>query len=483
MTRHITGLFAVGLCAISLACSKSANDKDTTPTPNPVNSTGKASIWVTTGDQQRLLNKGTDIDITKPTANNPAVITIDFSQTLQEIDGFGAALTGSSAYLINKKLNPSQRDQLLRDLFDPNTGIGISYLRTTIGASDFSLSDYTYNDLPAGQTDPQLQKFSIDKEKEDVIPVFKAILAIAPGIKIMATPWSAPAWMKTNGLLGRGKLKPEWYPTYANYLLKYLQAIKAEGISIETLSVQNEPLHEATYPSMRMEATEQLDFIKNHLGPLFRQQGVTTKLLLYDHNWDRPDYPLTILNDPQAKTFVAGSAFHAYGGNVSAMSQVHNAHPDKGLYFTEISGGAWATNFSDNMKWNMRNIFIGTTRNWSRNALLWNLALDENSGPTNRGCNNCRGVVTIQASGNIVRNVEYYTLGHMSRFIRPGAFRVSSTATGLQDVESVAFKNTNGAKVLVLLNGSTDRKAITVQTNDQQFICSLEGNAVATIVW
>jgi glucosylceramidase len=393
------------------------------PQPNDTTTANKVAVWVTNGQQSKLLKSENALTMVKTGSVSPSsnLITIDFSTKLQEIEGYGAAMTGSSAYLINKKLNASQRAALLKDLFDPQTGIGISYLRITMGASDFSLEDFTYDDLPAGQTDAALTRFSIAKDQDDLIPVLKSVVALQPSIRIMATPWSAPAWMKTSGKLAGGSLKPEWYGAYANYFVKYFDACKKEGIAIDAISVQNEPLHQAAYPSMGMDSAAQLAFIRDHLGPLFQTNAIKTKILLYDHNWDRPGYPVSILNDPKASQYVAGSAFHAYGGNVSAMGEVHQKFPEKGLYFTEISGGRWATNFADNLKWNMSNIFIGTANNWSKNALLWNIALDENDGPKNKGCDNCRGVVTIASDGSITKNVEYYTIAHMSKFVRPGA--------------------------------------------------------------
>lgn len=450
-----------------------------------VDSSAKVAVWLTTGSQTKLLKSETPVTISSNNSGASAnLIHIDFANKFQEMEGFGAALTGSSAYLMNQKLNASQRAALVKDLFDATVGIGMSYIRVTMGASDFSLEDFTYNDLSAGQTDPELKKFSIAKDQDDLIPVLKSVVAAQPNIRIMATPWSAPAWMKDSGKLGGGSLKPEWYGAYANYFVKYLAAYKTEGITIDAISPQNEPLHEAAYPSMGMDAAAQNVFIKNHLGPVFQSNAIKTKILVYDHNWDRPDYPLTILSDPQTNPFVTGSAFHAYGGNVSAMSEVHAKFSEKGLYFTEISGGRWATNFSDNLKWNMSNIFIGTANNWSKNALLWNIALDQNDGPKNKGCDNCRGVVTINSDGSITKNVEYYTIAHMSKFIRPGAFRVKSDPfNSTSKLESSAFINTDGSKVLVVLNQSADNQKFTVADGSKQFNYNIEPNSVVTLVW
>nr|WP_295922919.1 glycoside hydrolase family 30 beta sandwich domain-containing protein [uncultured Dyadobacter sp.] len=479
-------LIATVACLTAALSSCSGKPADT-DNPRPSDTTAnKVAVWVTNGQQSKLLKSENALSIVKTGSVTPAanLITIDFSTKLQEIEGYGAAMTGSSAYLIQKKLNASQRADLLKDLFDPQNGIGISYLRITMGASDFSLEDFTYDDLPAGQTDAALSKFSISKDQEDLVPVLKSVVTLQPAIRIMATPWSAPAWMKTNGKLAGGSLKPEWYGSYAHYFTKYLDAYKKEGIAIDAISVQNEPLHEAAYPSMGMDSAAQNGFIRDHLGPLFQTSAIKTKILLYDHNWDRPGYPIAILSDPKTSQYVAGSAFHAYGGNVSAMGEVHQKFPEKGLYFTEISGGRWATNFADNLKWNMSNIFIGTANHWSKNALLWNIALDENDGPKNKGCDNCRGVVTIASNGSITKNVEYYTIAHMSKFVRPGAFRVQSgNLSASSQLEHVAFINGDGSKVLVILNQGTDNKKFTVAMGESQFSYTIDPNAVATLVW
>jgi glucosylceramidase len=356
----------------------------------------------------------------------------------------------------------------------------------TIGASDFSLSDYTYDDLPSGETDFALDHFTIQKDQEDVVPVFKDILAIAPGIKIMGSPWSPPAWMKTNGNLRGGKLKPAAYETYAQYFVKYITAYENEGILVDAITPQNEPLYStASYPCLDMSSEEQLTFIKNNLGPALIAADLQTKIIAYDHNFDNTNYAISIMNDPVAKNFVAGSAFHAYGGNVSAMSTVHNAHPDKGLYFTEISGGRWATSFSDNLQWYMTNIFIGTTKNWSKTALLWNLALNENDGPTNNGCADCRGVVTINSTSGVeTKNVEYYAIAHFSKFVRPGAYRIVSTVfDGATHLDHVAFLNADGSKVVVVANDDVGVRTFILKTSSEQIKYTLPGKSVVTIRW
>ena len=403
------------------------------------------------------------------------------------IDGFGAAVTGSSAYLLQRKMNATQREALLKELFTTDgNGIGLSYSRITIGSSDFSVGTYSYDDVPAGQNDPNLDHFSIEPDRADLVPTLQQIHTLSPELKLMGSPWSPPAWMKTTRNMIGGKLYPSAYSTYAQYFVKTVQAFAAENIALDAITVQNEPLFEPPgYPGMLMTATEQADFIKNHLGPAFAASSIATKIITYDHNWDHPEYPLTVLADAGAAQYVAGSAFHGYGGTVEQMGSVHASHPDKDLYFTEQSGGDWSPDFAVNLREMTRTLLIGTTRNWSRVVLLWNLALDENHGPRNGGCQDCRGVVTIySATGAVTRNVEYYALGHVSKFVRPGAHRIASTDGGSQ-LPNVAFRNADGSKVMVMLNASSQSQSVRVRdkSRDKYFNYTLLPGAVVTLTW
>jgi glucosylceramidase len=443
-------------------------------------------LWLTSGDKSRLLSKENDLSIKDSLIVLFPEIRIDTTDAFQEIEGFGAALTGSSAYLINRRIDAAQRTAVLKDLFDPELGIGISYLRLTMGASDFSLSDFSYDDMPLGQTDFNLEQFSLAQDLDDVVPVLKEILEFSPGIKLMGSPWSPPAWMKSNGSIKGGKLKEECYTVYANYFTRYIQEMENQGITIAAITPQNEPLYfTAGYPCMEMTAGEQMNFIGSYLGPAFESAGISAKIVIYDHNWDNTSYAIDILNDPVAKSFVAGSAFHAYAGNVNAMSTVHSAHPDRGLYFTEISGGGWAEDFSENLMWFMKNIFIGTTKNWSKVALLWNLALNQYSGPQNNGCGDCRGVITIHdESGYVTKNEEYYALAHFSKFVRPGSIRVSTIIPQtLANLSGVAFLNPDGSKAMVICNDNNDSKTFSVKQGGKNFSCSVPPKSVASIVW
>ncbi|MDX8366405.1 glycoside hydrolase family 30 beta sandwich domain-containing protein [Cytobacillus sp. IB215665] len=449
----------------------------------PANAEGSnVQVWLTTADQQQLLQQQNDLEFSLNNSIEGVTIQVDESKEFQVMDGFGAAMSGSSAWLFNQKLNDWERNAIYNDLFS-NEGIGLSFVRHTVGASDFSLESYSYDDMAAGLTDPTLANFSIDKDKQNVIPMLKEALTINPNLKIMGTPWSAPGWMKDNGSLNGGKLLPQYYNVYAQYLAKYINSYQNEGLPIYAMTIQNEPHHEtAGYPSMKMEASEQIDFVKNHLGPTFNSQAIDTKILSWDHNWNEYDYPIEVMNDEEAKSYLAGSAFHCYGGTPEQQSLVQNAHPDKGIWFTECSGGEWSTDFGDNLAWNMSNVVIGSTRNWAKSVLLWNLALDENFGPINGGCTDCRGVVTInQQTGDVYKNVEYYVLGHISKFVKPGAKRIDTNYDN--DIQNVAFKNTDGSKTLLVLNNANTHQTFTVKEGDESFKYTLPAGAVATFVW
>ncbi|MFP7299925.1 carbohydrate-binding protein [Neobacillus niacini] len=442
-------------------------------------------VWLTTANQSKLLSREPDLNFETNSAPNETTINVNEKIQYQKMKGFGASMTDSSAWLIENKLTTSQRDNLMKGLFDHEKGIGISYVRLPMGATDFSLDNYTYNDLPEGQTDPEMNNFSIKYARSYIIPALQKAKAINPELKIMGTPWSAPAWMKTTGTLNKGKLKEDAYQAYALYFKKFIEAYEKEGLPIDAITVQNEPHHETPgYPSMRMEASEQANFIKNHLGPVFEENNVDTKIIAWDHNWDEYDYPIEVLNDPEAKKYIAGSAFHGYAGNVQNQQYVKDAHPEKDIYFTESSGGEWATDFGGNLQWDLQNLIIGATRNWAKTVLKWNIALDESFGPTNGGCSNCRGIVTIdQETGKVTKNVEYYAFGHASKFVMPGAHRIASNTFGDGNIENVAFKNPDGSKVLIALNSSKKMKDFKVRSGKNSFSYTLPAGAAATFVW
>jgi glucosylceramidase len=485
MQKIISHLFVMALCiaaATASGCSKSSHGTMGNPQP-VVTPTGPVapvktdvSMWLTSADRSQLFQKQNVALLFNTTANQNTTITVDTTQSYQTIDGFGFALTGGSATLLNGLAEP-QRTAILNELFNTDsTHIGVSYIRITIGASDMSAAPFSYDDV-AG--DVSLQSFSLSMET-DLIPLLKKIIAINPNIKILACPWSAPAWMKDSNSFYGGSLKPEDFAPYAQYFVKYIQGMQAAGITIDAVTPQNEPLNAYNNPSMLMLATDEAAFIKNNLGPAFQMAGITTKIIVYDHNADHPEYATSIFADAAANPFVVGSAFHLYAGNITALQSVHTQYPDKNIYFTEqatFAGG----NFGGDLAWHLSNLIIGTTRNWSRNVIEWNLASDPNQGPhTTGGCTTCLGALTIGTS--VSRNVSYYIIAHASKFVRPGAVRIASDIQS-STLQNVAFKNTDGSKVLIVLNSAATPQTFNIKINSKMVNTTLQGGAVATYVW
>ncbi len=436
-----------------------------------------AQVWITTGDQSMLL-KQQSVNADKEISSIPT-IEINAQKKYQTVDGFGFTLTGSSAFLINK-MSPTAKAALLKELFGKGeNAIGISYLRLSIGASDLSASVFSYDDLPAGQTDEKLLKFSLSTDTVDLVPMLKEIIAINPSIKIMGSPWSPPVWMKSNKSSKGGFLLPKYYAAYAHYFVKYIQAMKANGINIEAVTIQNEPHHGGNNPSMKMEPKEQADFIKNHLGPRFKDADIKTKIIVWDHNCDEPNYPIEVLQDSLANQYIDGSAFHLYNGNISALSIVKEKFPEKNLYFTEQWTGKNGT-FSGDLSWHVNNVVIGSMNNWSKVALEWNLANDPDFGPhTPGGCTECKGALTIDGSV-VQRNVAYYIIAHASKFIPSGSIRIgSSVVAGLP---SVSFMTPEKKVVLLVMNEKNTMQHFKVKYLDHEIKISLKGGAVSTVV-
>jgi glucosylceramidase len=478
----IKALFFAAILFTQASCSTSndAVDQDPPVTP-PVAVNNDVDFWLTKSDQSILLKKQTGTLGFNTTSNGYTNIEVNETQKYQTIDGFGYTLTGGSAEVINQ-LSASKKSALLQELFGSGAnGIGISYLRISIGASDLNSSPFTYDDIPTGDTDLTLAKFSLDKDKNGVIALLKEILVINPKIKILGTPWSAPLWMKDKNDFIGGHLQTQYYDVYAKYFVKYIQQMKAEGITIDAITPQNEPLHGGNNPSMEMSALEQTNFIKNSLGPAFAAANITTKIIAYDHNCDNPNYPKAILADADAFPFVDGSAFHLYSGDISALSNVYNSYPTKNVYFTE----QWTSSegdFGGDLKWHVRNVVIGSMRNWSKNALEWNVANNGAFGPhTNGGCTMCKGAITITSSENFQRNVAYYIIAHASKFVPMGSIRIGSNSGG--DLQNVAFITPTGSKVLIAVNDGSTTQNFNIKYNGKWVATSLEAGCVGTYTW
>jgi glucosylceramidase len=462
-------------------------------------------VYQTTPDMLEALSQRENLHLSnKPTTAEAApLITVDEKQRFQEVDGFGASLTDAAAWLFAKKLTPAQTDAAFKTLFARKDGIALNFLRQPIGSSDLAVTFYSYDDLceqtakacttPAGVTDTNLDHYSLKHDQEYILPLLKKALAVNPGIHVMLTPWSPPGWMKSSGsMLGsnpetktQSSLKPEFYPAFASYLVKTIQGYQAAGVPVWALSVENEPLYAPpTYSGLHMDADEQAKFFGEALGPALAAAHLSPKVMAYDHNWDRPDYPETVLKDPKAGALAAGTAWHHYGGDPSVMTKNHEDFPQKDQWVTESSGGAWQKGnvFSDEAA-----ELIAVMRNWSKGYVLWALATDQNHGPFVGGCDTCRGLVTIDLSDpnkpRVKPELDYYVLGHASKFLLPGAVRISSDEPAGTQLKDVAFQNTNGTIVLYTLNAGTTSQVVRIGFHDKKAVTMLPAGAVATFIW
>lgn len=440
-----------------------------------------AQMWLTTADQAHKLAPQPLIPPKGPATGEEAV-TIDSSRHFQRMQGFGAAMTDASAELFSR-LPASKRERIMVELFGrANGGLGLSFMRLTVGASDFSRTHYSYDDTPGNLPDPELRYFSIEPARRYVLPRVREALAINPSLKVMISPWSPPAWMKTSRSLYKGQLEPRFYTAFANYLARTILAFDREGVPVSMLSIQNEPDFEPdNYPGMRVPAAQRAQIIGHYVGPTLRSLGLKTQILDWDHNWNEPQQPLTVLSDQVARQFISGVAWHCYDGDVVAQTPVHDAFRDKDAWETECSGGDWSAKYAEVLGWMTDKLIIGAANNWARGSLLWNLALDPEHGPHHGGCSDCRGVVTINpATGAITRNVDYYVLGHASRFVLPGAYRIAiNQSAGLA---AAAFLNADGSRVAILHRNSGDGPA-TIAIDGVRYSIVLPLGAVATLRW
>jgi len=499
--RFFVVVGAVALTAAVVPPAAASADHPGGPAP-------AARVWVTSPDRAELMHdRGTVAFGTRPSGE--LTITVDPSRTYQSMDGFGASITDSSAAVLYR-LDPAAREQAMRSLFDPTRGIGVSALRQPIGSSDFTDEPhYTYDDMPPGQTDFALAHFSIARDRAQILPLLRRARALNPRLTVIATPWSPPAWMKTTDSLVGGRLKddPRVYAAYARYFVKFVQAYRAAGVPVDYLTVQNEPQNRTPngYPGMDLPVAQEVKLIEA-VGPALRAAGLRTRILAYDHNWTthpgdiastppgedpETDYPYEVLASPAAR-WVAGTAYHCYSGDPSAQTALHDAYPDKGIWFTECSGSHGPTDppakfFRDTLTFHARNVTIGTTRNWAKTAITWNIALDSTGGPHNGGCDTCTGLLTLEADGTVSTNAEYYTIGHLSKFVRPGAVRIASTSFGTTgwngQIMDVAFRNPDGSTALVVHNENDDPRTFAVAVGGRSFDYTLPGGALATFTW
>jgi glucosylceramidase len=443
------------------------------------------SVWETTADQSQLLTPQAGAAFNTGSGSASQTITINPSTAYQSMTGFGASFTDSSAWLV---ANSPLRNSIMTKLFDPVNGIGLDFLRQPIGASDFARSVYSYDDMPAGQTDPTLANFSIAHDNAYILPILQQARQLNPATTIMATPWSPPGWMKSSGSMIGGSLNSGGYQVFADYLTKFIQAYQAAGVPISLITPQNEPEYSpSNYPGSTLSASQEASLIGSNLGPDLQKAGLSTKIIAYDHNWNDTTFPETVLGDPSAGPYTAGVAWHCYAGGPSAQTTVHNAYPAKDTYFTECSGSQSsnpASTFSDTLDWQTENLIIGATRNWAKTVTTWNMALDRSGGPS-MNCTTCTAAVTVDNSaGTATYNAEYYVLGQASKFVKPGAVRIDSNTFGSGNLEDVAFRNPDGSHALIVLNADTaSAHTFNVDENGQYFTYTLPARAVATFTW
>ncbi|MDQ6472434.1 Ig-like domain-containing protein [Flavobacterium sp. LHD-80] len=432
--------------------------------------------WMTTGDQTKLIQQQSTVSFGTNSGSNPSTVTVNAGTTYQTMDGFGYTLTEGSCEVISG-MAATQQNQLLNDLYNPTTGLNANVVRISIGASDLSSSSYSYNET-AGDTN--MNNFSLNgPDLTYLIPIIKKILLINPNIKILATPWSPPRWMKTNNSWVGGNLQTQYYAAYAKYFVKYFDAMAAQGISIWGITPQNEPENPNNEPSMLMNSTEQKNFINQQLGPQMAAAGYgNIKIIAFDHNCDNTAYPIDVLNN---SSYVDGAAFHLYLGNISAMSTV-KTQTNKNVYFTEQYTGSGG-NFSGDFGWHMQNVVIGSTTNWAKTVLEWNAANNSSMGPhTPGGCTSCLGAVTVTSSTTYTKNVAYYIIGQISKFVKPGALRIASLSTS-GSITSVGFKNPDGSIALLVYNSGSSSNTIKVVSGSSAFDYAVPASSAVTFNW
>ncbi|HVJ05953.1 MAG TPA: glycoside hydrolase family 30 beta sandwich domain-containing protein [Candidatus Saccharimonadales bacterium] len=442
-------------------------------------------VTTTTADLSQALQAQPDLRFAagaapKQAGSSALKIEVNPARRFQEIDGFGASLTDSAAWLMETKLDATTRAQAMRALFDAKDGIGLSILRQPMGGTDLARDHYSYDDMPRGQKDYTLARFSIVRDEAVILPALREALAVNPGLKVIGSPWSTPGWMKSSDSLITGSLNADSYAAFAQYFVKYVEGYKAAGVPVWAVTLQNEPLFEPEdYMGLRMEAEQQKVVLRDFVGPAFEKAGLTTKVMVYDHNWSHPEYPATILSDPATARYAAGTAYHCYEGAVTAQSATHEQFPGKDIWETECSGGTWQGNkaFEQTAK-----LIIGTTRNWSRSVVLWGLALDPNGNPHAGGCGTCRGIITVDGS-KFVPTLDYYALGQVSKFVAPGAHRIDSSDLEAKGLPNVAFQNTDGSVVLLVLNDGGAAVSFEITSEGKSVSYTLGSNTLATLHW
>lgn len=478
------------LFVLSLTVESSAKSKICTNSAQRKN----VEMCITTADRSRLFEKVSIKLNAKSDTNSEAIIILNPKEVFQQIDGFGVAITGSTCYNL-LKMTTENRGKLLKETFDSKTGMGYSYIRISIGCSDFSLDEYTCCDKPG------IENFEIHElDKRDLFPILREILAINPNIKILASPWTCPRWMKVNNLIDlkpfnswtSGQLNPIYYQDYATYFVRFIQEMKRNGFNINSVTIQNEPLNRGNSASLYMTWQEQAAFVKTALGPKFTEAGLTTKIIVFDHNFnydniiDQISYPIKMYADPEVAKYIDGAAYHAYGGDKSELLNVHDAFPSKNLYFTEMSIGSWNYTFDGDLMWSMREIGIGSLNNFCKSVIVWNFMLDDKGAPNRPGgCTTCYGAIDINSADytTLDRKSHFYLIGHLSKVISPDAVRIGTNNYQITGLHYTVVKNTDDTYGMVLLNDSERSIQITIDDTIHSFACNIPSKSVVSCRW
>ena len=488
----IPTVLALTCCACGHEVPENTKPDDPTPV-EPVVETKGAKAYVTTADKSQLFAEST-IEFGKAVSMSPNIVRFT-EDRYQSVDGFGLAITQASCYNL-LKMSKADRTRFLTELFDPIDGVGSSLIRVCIGGSDFSMSEYTWCDSEG------ISHFAIhESEFTYLFPILDEIYAINPNVKIIGSPWSVPIWMKMavsgNGAHNAwtsGRLNPKYYKDYATYFVKWIQAMEARGYKVMAVTLQNEPLNHGNSMSTYMPWTDQRDFLVQGIGPAFKAAGLSTKVLLFDHNYnydnqgDQNNYPINILNDKEANAFAAGSAWHNYGGSVTVLDGVHSAFPDKDIYFTEASIGTWNYNFASCLINDFRDIFLGTLGRYGKGVTLWNLMLDNERKPYRPGgCSTCYGAVTINNStyaySSIERNTHYYNVAHASKVVKPGAVRIGTKGVSKTGITYQAYLNTDGSYGILILNESSSEQQLVFATDKRSVTVHIPAKSIESVIW
>lgn len=498
--NKMLNIITLGIAVLLTGCNTPV-DKPNNGKPTDNDTTAKVETYITTADGTmrftavaRKYAEGLNMSPEKTLTFNP-------QKRYQQFDGFGAAITGATAFNL-MQMPEDRRQQLLMETFSVEEGMGYSYVRVPIGGSDFNARsnyDYTCCDQKG------IENFSLQSDELDyIIPVLKQILAINPNLKVMGTPWSCPTWMKVDDVNSKapysgpnkwvgGYLNPDYYNDYATYFVKWIKAFEAEGIHITSVTPQNEPLNWGNSMSLYMPWNQERDFVKTALGPTFQKEGIDTKIICFDHNYnydnkaDQKQYPLKIYADPEASQYIDGAAYHSYGGNPTELDVIHNAAPEKNLYFTEQSIGTWNyQSFGKSLMSEMKNTCIGTVTRWCKAVIVWNFLLDDKGGPHGGpgACATCYGAVDVSSKDytTLTKRSHFYAIGHLSKAFKTGSTRIATSGYLPTGVSAVAAENPDGTYGLVLFNENEQGVTFNVELGDKFFEITLPAQSITSCV-